>query len=255
MERTEMMLMNMPRLVPTTPVWVPRRQYSRDRWVFRVGGQAVPSRVISGAVRIDGPGEEPDNMQIAWSGDLIGLEALYPSTPTCDVRAMVGTVIEPLGPMTDPQWRALLLNALLQRRSPGTSLGRLRIGRVGNRLRRMLLLLAGQGHDQNREPVDLSVPILCELPRLIDMATIAATSVESVSRVVSNMRRAGLIEKYGDHRVRLDASLLLGDAELPQGMTRSRIGAEVRARKPVLSPAPAGLQALWPTATAAPCAA
>lgn len=244
-----MMLMNMPRLVPTAPVWMPRRQYSRDRWVSRVGGQAVPSRVISGAVRIDGPGDEPDSMQIAWSGDLIGLEALYPSTPTCDVRALVGTVIEPLGPMTDTQWRALLLNALLQRRSPGTSLGRLRIGRVGCRLRRMLLLLAG--HDLNREPVDPSAPILCELPRLIDMATIAATSIESVSRVVSNLRRAGLIEKYGDHRVRLDASLLQGDAELPEGMTRSRVGAEVRSRKPALGPAPTALQASWPTAAPA----
>jgi hypothetical protein len=248
MEKVEMILMNRPNLVPTATAGAPRRHYGRGRWIFRTGGLAVPCRVISGAVRIDSPGDEPESMQIAWAGDLIGLEALQVRAPVCDVRALVGTVVERLAPMSDAQWCVLLLNELLKRQSPDGGLGQLRCGRISERLRRMLLLLAGRGQAVEGEPTELQRPILCELPRLAEMAAIAATSAESVSRVVSNLRRAGLIEKQLDHRVELSTAFLLSDAELPDGLTCSRARAEARLRTAALTLHPAYRPTLWPVA-------
>ncbi|ACB34264.1 putative transcriptional regulator, Crp/Fnr family [Leptothrix cholodnii SP-6] len=201
-----------------------RRDYERGEQVLRAGGSAVPCVLISGALRIDRPGSGPENLQLAWPGDLVGLEALHGWSPTCDVRALVDSEIAPLRRMSDTEWRDVLLNALLRRQSQGASLGKVRAGSASERVRRLLLMLAGvdEGATASRAG-DTQEPIVCELPSLADMSAVTMTASETVSRVVSSLRRSGLLADHGHRRVRLASGLLLEGGELPVGMTRSRI--------------------------------
>lgn len=197
------------------------REYARGAWVFRAGTMLMPSVVVSGALRINQPGDDPDHLQLALPGDLIGLEALHAWTLGCDVYAVVDTVIATLRPMSDAQWRETLVNALLRHQSQGTSLGHVRAGSAAQRVCRLLLKLANHGRGM-QDQVDLREPVLCQLPTLVDMAAITSTAAETVSRVISSLRRFRLIEDQGNHLVRLNPGLLHGSSRLPGGMTRSR---------------------------------
>jgi CRP-like cAMP-binding protein len=230
-----MILMDMPRasLRAHTPDWTPasdvvqsprpvRRDYARGEQVFRAAATVTPCLIVSGALRIDRPGAEPDDLQLALPGDLIGLEALHGWAPACHVRAVIDSVITPLRRMSDPEWRDVLLNALLRRQAQGTCLARLRAGNASERVRRLLLRLGGVGDEGQPTATDRDAPILCDLPSLSDMSAITACAPETVSRVMSSLRRAGLITDVGTRQVQLANGLMHGAGELPGGMTRSR---------------------------------
>jgi CRP-like cAMP-binding protein len=200
-----------------------RRHCERGDLVFPSGTPVMPSLIVRGACRIDRPGADDDDLQLALPGDLLGLEALHAWSPRGTVRALVDTVVMPLRRLSDAEWRDLLLHALLRRQAQGASLARVRAGTASERVRRVLLLLAGV--DDHADPTaqdECSLPD-CELPSLLDLSALTATAPETVSRVVSSMRRAGLITDTGPRRVRLGAGLLLTAGELPGGMTRSRV--------------------------------
>lgn len=202
----------------------PQRHCDRGDLVFPSGVSVAPCVIVSGACRIDRSGAEADDLQLALPGDLLGLESLHGWSPRCSVRALVDTVVTPLRRMSDAEWRELLLNALLRRQSQGCSLARVRAGMATERVRRVLLLLAGVAdHVTPADIVGRGLPD-CELPSLQDLSVLTAIAPETVSRVMSSLRRAGLIGDAGPRRVRLDAGLLLAAGELPGGKTRSRVG-------------------------------
>ena len=67
----------------------------------------------------------------------------------------------------------------------------------------------------------------CELPRLSDMAALTDIAPETVSRVISSMRRTGMIAREAGRRVRLSTQLVYVAGEMPRGMTRSRTREEI----------------------------
>lgn len=202
-------------------------RHARGALIFRPGRFMTPFLIVSGALRVDAPGSDDSTVRLALPGDLLGLEQLSGRPQSCYGRAIVETIVAPVGPMPDSAWRELLVRRLLVQQAHVAQLGRLRYGPAPERIRALLLALTGWlGPDARRlsgpSPVPEAVLPVCELPRLNDMASITDTTPETVSRVVSSMRRSGLIEAAGARRVRLSEALVQAACALPKGMTRSR---------------------------------
>ena len=163
---------------------------------------------------------------LALPGDVVGLEPADSGHPTSLSRALVPCVLEPLPlPPDDAAWRALLVRATGQHWRQAANMARLRSGTVPERVRRLLLLLAhsAQGHTTPTDADDGRHPGLLvaahQLPRLRDMAALVDTAPETVSRIISGLRRLSLL-KDRDHRsARYDPSTLAG-CELPVALSR-----------------------------------
>ena len=192
---------------------LPSRQFLRageelDAW--RV--LSVPHVVLSGVAISRRLIDEPEDLQLLQPGDLVGLETFQRRLSERRIQALIDCELAPLRRMSDAEWRELLLHALLRRETqPG--LAALRVGPVGERVRRMLLLLGNAGLDSAQE---------LELPSLASIAAVTASTNETVCRVVSHFRRSGLLQDAGPRRVRLMPGLQLAAGELPGGVTRSR---------------------------------
>jgi hypothetical protein len=78
----------------------------------------------------------------------------------------------------------LLTEALIQARRQGRELVRLRSGGVPERVKALLLLL---GSDDARDEQVVAMPTLRDMSRIVD------SSPESVSRVISSMRRRRIV--------------------------------------------------------------
>lgn len=166
---------------------------------------------MSGLAISQRPADPPEDLQLVQRGDLVGLGALQRQSGERRLLALVDCELAPLRRMNDAEWRELLLHALL-RRDAQPGLAALRVGPVGERVRRLLLLL-GDAVDG----ADLLV-----LPSLATMSCLTATTHESVCRVISHFKRTGLLAEAGKREVRLMPGLQLAAGELPGGVTRSR---------------------------------
>ena len=201
-------------------------RHARGKLIFRPGRFITPFLVVDGAVRIDHPASDDSTVLLALPGDLLGLEQLQGRPQSTFGRAIVETIIAPLGPMPDALWRELLVNRLIVRQEHAAQLGRLRHGPAPERVRALLLLLAGRatyGPFKSNAPLPQHDLMGCELPRLSDMAALTDTAPETVSRVISSMRRTGLVIREAGRRVRLSPNLVYVAGEMPRGMTRSRV--------------------------------
>jgi CRP-like cAMP-binding protein len=182
---------------------------------------SVPHVLLSGVAISRRTIDEPEELQLLQPGDLVGLETFQRRHGERRIQALIDCELAPLRRMSDAEWRELLLHALLRRESrPG--LASLRVGPVGERVRRMLLLLegaAGQASD---------VRNVLELPPLASIAAVTASTNETVCRVVSHFRRSGLLDDAGNRKVRLMPGLQLSAGELPVGVTRSRTRSKSR---------------------------
>lgn len=200
--------------------------HARGTLIFRPGRFVTPFLVVDGAVRIDHPAADDSTVLLALPGDLLGLEQLQGRPQSTFGRAIVDTIVAPLGPMPDSSWRELLVNRLIVRQEHAAQLGRLRFGPASERIRALLLLLAGRatyGPFKSNAPLPHHDLMSCELPRLSDMAALTDTAPETVSRVISSMRRSGMITREAGRRVRLSSQLVYVAGEMPRGMTRSRV--------------------------------
>ncbi|MGY0195191.1 hypothetical protein ACWA7J_08950 [Leptothrix sp. BB-4] len=197
---------------PVLPAALPTRVFlaaGHELDTFRA--LALPHVVLSGVALSRRPSDAPEDLQLLQRGDLVGLDALQRRAGERRIHALVDCELAPLRRMNDAEWRELLLHALLRRESqPG--LASLRVGTVGERVRRMLLLLGDA----------VEGPAVLELPPLATIAAVTASTHETACRVVSHFRRTGLIEDAGPRRVRLMPGLQLSAGELPGGVTRSR---------------------------------
>lgn len=183
---------------------------------------SVPHLLLSGMAISRRPVDEPEELQLLQPGDLLGLETFQLRAGERRLVALVDCEFAPLRRMSDAEWRELLLHAMLRRESrPG--LASLRVGTVGERVRRLLLLLS-QAVDGQAVAALAADPAGCvvELPPLASIAAVTASTNETVCRVVSHFRRSGLLVDVGSRKVRLMPGLQLSAGELPVGVTRSR---------------------------------
>lgn len=223
-----------PRAVPNLSLVNPQAQpdaaqqaLARGDVLFEAGSFATPCRIVSGAVRMDPQGAHHDAVLLALPGDLLGLDALIGLPQSGSARAIVATVIEPLPVMPDLAWRGLLVRSLIAQQNRSAELSLLRTGSAAERVGFLLRVLAGQVQLSGRPAGDAPADPCCELPTLADMAAVTGSAWETVSRVISAMRRCGLLldaqpDTHGRH-VRLAPTMLAKADAFPIGMTRSRV--------------------------------
>jgi CRP-like cAMP-binding protein len=194
-----------------------RRSYLRGMTLCELGASGGPWMLIEGLALIE-PRDGPDHIAfLALPGDLLGVENLAGRPSRCRVRALVPCVAAELKGCRPEGWHQLLIDSVLGLHQRLHETARLVQGPVGERVRSLLrYLCAGSipGPDGCRR---------CELPVLADLAALLNTSPETISRVLSQLRRAGLIHAAGiDREFRISPDLLEG-APLPERLTRSRV--------------------------------
>lgn len=168
-------------------------------------------QIVTGVLRLDGP-DDPRPVLLAQPGDLIGVaEAMGVPRPSL-LRALVGCRLAPLPrPDGDAERHARLSTLVLQQWRQTLDMARLRNGSVPERVKQLLLLLT-RAHPQGE----------LHLPRLRDLAATVDSTPESVSRVIANLRRLGLLAGTSGRQHQADESL--AGRALPAGMTSSRLG-------------------------------
>lgn len=180
------------------------------------GWRARPYMIISGALRLDRPEDtsaasgtgSSGPVLLALAGDLIGLEGLQGRPALCTARAIVASVLAPLPDMSAGAWRELLLRSALGQQERAADLAGLRCGSASERVRRLLMLLAGPSRGGAGLSPWRSATPSCEQPTLADMAALTDTAEETISRVICAMRRSGDLVRDSGRRVRLSPHLL-----------------------------------------------
>lgn len=181
-------------------------------------GQALPTPATLGWILLSGlvcygPAFEGTEVgtgvhALAQPGDLI-----LPGNFDELARALMPCELAPLRePQTRQAWRTLLMQASRQQRRQAADLASLRSGPAADRVRHLLLMLAGPDAPPQR------------LPSLRTMAALLDIAPETVSRVVSALRQMRLLEAGAPHAARsaCHAARQLAAQPLPPGLTSSR---------------------------------
>jgi CRP-like cAMP-binding protein len=196
--------------LPSQPVSGQTVHLERGDHALREGTVATPTMLISGALRVDQSdacGQRP--VMLALPGDLIGLEGQQGRSAGYSASAIVSSVVLPLPTSLSAEvWRNVLMHSLIAQRERAAEVADLRCGSAPERIRKLLLLLSSQSRGgAGVSPWQSNAPS-CEQPTLVDMAALTDTSIETISRVISAMRRAGDLVRDQGRRVRLDARVL-----------------------------------------------
>lgn len=194
--------------------------FKRGAVILPAGRPGLLGRVRRGLLSLTDPGCDDGALVIALPGDLIGIESLKGEAVALQARAIVAAEVEWLTLVRADQWRQLLVEGLLARQAHQGELARLRRGSVPERVRQLLLLLSGKAAGV-RPPAE-EAPLQCELPSLLDMSLLVDTSPETVSRVLSALRRSGQLETPRGRLAVLAPELGRPDWAKSVGMTRSR---------------------------------
>lgn len=154
--------------------------------IYAAGAPGLAWRVQSGSVRLDRiiPDGDPMFANLAVEGDIIGAETLMFQHYTFEATALADCVLVPWPEGEAAPAGESLLAALTTSETRAADVVALRCGQAMERVTRLLSLLTG-----GREPQLASMP----LPSRRDMAEITALTTETVSRVVSQLRRAGML--------------------------------------------------------------
>jgi CRP-like cAMP-binding protein len=190
--------------------------------LFEAGSHSLSGwRLLSGALRIDLTSEGRDRfIQIALPGDLVGLDAMAGKPHTMRARALLDCRLQPLpAGMPEAYLCQLLSEGVAQQWDRAADMAALRSGAVPERVKRLLLMLR-----EPRQTADGTV--YCNdahaLPRIKEIATMVDIAHETVSRILSGLRRLQLLEERHAGFARFDAGLLARSA-LPHGMTSSTL--------------------------------
>ena len=176
-------------------------------------------RLIAGALRVardDGGARDP-LVQLALAGDLVGLEPLCGQPRLHTLQALTDCRLQPLQ-AEDGGERGLLAEALTQQWKRSADMAALRRGPMPECIKRLLLMLAGAHH--GRDPGEH----LHGLPKVRDIAEIVDSTPETVSRVITALRRMALLADRQAGQARYDARRLAACA-MPVGMSRSDLAA------------------------------
>lgn len=174
-------------------------------------------RVESGALRRDLVGEGRNHfVQLALQGDHLGVEALCGLPMLYRTTAVTGCVLRRLNADSEPAQREVISGALVQQWCRAADQVALRTGSAGERVRRLLLLLAGG----SRVSGDGWTAI--ELPCLADIAAIADIAPATGSRILSHWRRHGMLQGEVSGAGRLDSRRLAATA-ISTGLTGSKV--------------------------------
>lgn len=166
--------------------------FARGQRIHEAGAMGFPWRVSRGVVRFD-TGEVDGELSfagLAMEGDLVGAEVLMFGRFAHRATALTACQLEPwpgrLGEDKDS-----LLQALARAEQRAADIIALRSGQAMARVCRLIQLLL---------PRSASEPQRADLPPLRDMAEITALTIETVSRMLSGLRRLGALEPEQERR-------------------------------------------------------
>lgn len=167
--------------------------FERGQRIHEAGAMGFPWRVSRGVVRFDtnesGDGEL-SFAGLAMEGDLVGAEVLMFGRFAHRATALTSCELEPW-PGSLGQDRDGLLKALARAEQRAADVVALRSGQAMARVCRLIQLLL---------PRSASEPQRTDLPPLRDMAEITALTSETVSRMLSGLRRLGALEPEQERR-------------------------------------------------------
>lgn len=161
------------------------RVFRKGASIHQPGNHGIAWRIAAGAVRLDRI-EHDDAVfcGIAIAGDVIGTETLLTGHYASLATALTPCTLQPwVGGTPSPNE---LLQMLAQAEQRAGDLVNLRHGSADERIYRLLALLRrSQPRPDDRNSITL--------PSLRDIADITGLTVETSSRVLSRMRRNGLL--------------------------------------------------------------
>lgn len=199
------------------------RDLRRGGILFSPGASTGTWRVVSGALRLDHEHAGVSRfVRLATAGDCVGEETLVGGAHASSACAVVPSRVRRL----DPESRegALAADVLLRQHERFLALLRLRTGTTSDRLRCLFAMLAG---DAGRAYDTFA----CPMPTLADLAAIVDAAPETVSRVLGDLGREGVLHERRRAGVLVDGERL----RLPSRFAAGRPDATDR-------PAPAALR-------------
>lgn len=163
----------------------PYLHLSDDRPIYLAGTTGPSWRIRRGVVRLSRPSPDSDTpvfAGIARAGDILGSEVQLFGTYACDAH--------PIGEVELEAWlqadtRSLLRTIAAAERRTAEAIS-LRAGEAMDRIRRLFVILSG-------ETAQETIPVF--IPCLKDMANITGLTQETVSRVISQLRRLGILTR------------------------------------------------------------
>jgi CRP-like cAMP-binding protein len=165
----------------------------RGQRIHEAGAMGFPWRVSQGVVRFDtteaGNGEL-SFAGLAMEGDLVGAEVLMFGRFAYRATALTACQLVPWPGHLDKE-EDKLLQALARSDQRTADVVALRSGQAMARVCRLIELLL---------PPSATAPLKAELPPLRDMAEITALTMETVSRMLSGLRRLGALEPEQERR-------------------------------------------------------
>lgn len=164
----------------------------RGERIFSVGSRGCAWRVVSGSVRIDrqAPSGEESFVSLAICGDIIGAETFLFDKYSFAATALSECVLVPWPEAAPPSAEAFL-STLTKAEHRAAEVIALRCGQAANRVHRLIMMLA---HRLDAGVRDGSAALQVVLPSRQDMADITALKLETVSRIVSQLRQAGILD-------------------------------------------------------------
>lgn len=170
-----------------------RLRFNRGQRIHARDGAGTAWRIVSGSVRLDReePNGEESFANLAIKGDVIGAETLLFGKYSFTATALTACVLE-----SWPEDRASpvgdsLLRTLAKAERRAAEVITLRCGQATERVRRLVMMLA---HSTVEQPTRAAAAELqVTLPSRQDMADITALTLETVSRMVSQLRHAGVL--------------------------------------------------------------
>ena len=175
-------------------------------------------QLLDGTVRLDQNDSHRERfVQVVLTGELFGAEAWLGQPQSCSARTLTDCTLVRLPTPDEPLLSHWLGRALQQQIARAADMVALRTGSAPERVRRLLLMLAPPGaHGGQDGPADHV------LPRIKDIAAIVDTAPETVSRVISSLRRSQVLNGRHARFARFDPDQL-AHCTLPAGMTRSDV--------------------------------
>lgn len=170
-----------------------QQRFAAGQSIYTHGTAGNAWRVVSGSVRLDRlelKGEQ-GFANLAIRGDIIGAETLLFGSYTFTATALTPCLLTPWPEGSCAPAGESLLRTMARAEHRASEVMALRCGQAAERVRRLVLLLAspceeaGSVRSKQRQVI---------LPPRQDMADITALTLETVSRMVSGLRRAGILK-------------------------------------------------------------
>jgi CRP-like cAMP-binding protein len=178
------------------------RDLRRGGVLFTAGTSTGVWRILSGAVRLDHVDAGGSRfVRLAVAGDCVGEETLAGGSHLSDARAVVHCQAQRLATGEGNDGSALAAGILQRQHQRFLDVVRLRTGTVSDRLRCLLAILAGGS-------ARAIGTFACPVPTLADLAAIIDAAPETVSRVLGDFRREGVLRERRRAGVVVDGARL-----------------------------------------------